>query len=160
MAIILGMLSAFVLHWFSWLIRLKRLPWAVGLGIACAAGLTFFSALFMGPYTGEIAGVVLIGLIFLWVFAGFAGALQAISLRVPWWQGLFGFFFEAGLAFLVAAGVNLGLQAISEQLGFDNQFPETSVYFFIDRFLLAFTATLLLLAVLRPLLRLYWSRRK
>lgn len=109
--------------------------------------------LFLGPYTGEIAGFVLTALVSLWIFAFVIGLLQARSIAARWWVGTLGLFFEATLGFLILSAVNLSLQRYATQLGFDNRFQETSIYPVVGYFTRTFVLTFLLLALIRPFIR-------
>jgi hypothetical protein len=76
--------------------------------------------------------------------------LQAAALTIAWWQGVLGVFFEMALAFLTGAAVNLGLQRYIPW--FAEHFPEVDVYTVINSYLWTMIITLVVLALIRPLL--------
>ena len=94
--------------------------------------------------------MVLIALAILWIVALLLGVLQAAALKIAWWQGVLGVFFEMALAFLTGAAVNLGLQRYIPW--FAEHFPEVDVYAVINSYLWTMIITLLVLALIRPLL--------
>ena len=152
---LMGIFGAVLLHWFTWWLRLHRTAWTTLLGICGALGITAYGMMFLGPYTGEIAGRVLTALISLWILAFVIGLLQARSIPAPWWVGTLGLFFEAALGFLILSAVNLSLQRYAIQLGFDNRFQETSTYPVISHFMWTFVLTFLVLALIRPFIRMH-----
>ena len=85
-----------------------------------------------------------------WGMALLLGVLQARALEIPWWRGTLGVFFEMALAFLTGAAVNLTLQNYIEW--FNENFPGVDVYALINSFLWTMIITLLVLAVVRPLI--------
>ncbi len=150
-ATFVGVITALVLHWFSWYTRLNHLNLGVYLGAVAAIGVTSLGVIYLWPYPADIADYVLNGLIVIWLFSLLVGSLQARSLSKPWWKGVMSVFYELGLALLTAAGVNLTLQNFGGQ--FNQTFPDIPVSAFLDRFLWSLTISLAVLAVLRPLVR-------
>lgn len=144
---IAGLLTALLIHWFTWSMRLNQPLITLIAGILGALGLTGFCLLFLNS---DIASMVLIALAILWILALLFGGLQASGRKVPWWHGVLGIFFEMALAFLAGAAVNLGLQSLIEW--FNQNFPGVDVYAVINAFLWTMISTLLVLAILRPLL--------
>jgi hypothetical protein len=142
-----GLLAALLIHWFTWTLRGSYPTLTLGAGALGALGLTGFCLLFLNS---DIANMVLIALAILWIVALLLGVLQAFARQVPWWQGLLGVFFEMALAFLTGAAVNLGLQRLLPW--FNRNFPGVDVYAVINAFLWTMIVTLLVLAVVRPLL--------
>ena len=142
-----GLLAALLIHWFTWTIRLDHPSISLIAGVLGALGLTGFCLLFLNS---DIANMVLIALIILWIVAILLGVLQAVALKIPWWRGVLGVFFEMALAFLAGAAVNLGLQSLIEW--FRQNFPGVDVYAVINSFLWTMIVTLLVLALVRPLL--------
>ena|SRR3972149_8947187 len=159
-AALAGISCALFLHWFSWYTRLNHLSWAVNLGAIGAVGITLTGGLFIWPYPADIADVVLQALVLLWVFALLVGFLQARSLPALWWQGVLSVFYEAGLALLLMAGANASrpLQIFGEKLGrIRIQNIEYSSFF--NAAIMIFVSALAVFAAIRPLIRLYKSRK-
>ena len=142
-----GFLTAVLIHWFTWMLRVRYPALTLALGALGALGLTGFCLLFLNS---DIRNIMLMVLGILWAVALLLGALQASAWNAPWWKGVLGVFFEMALAFLAGAAVNLGLQSLIEW--FDQNFPGTDVYAVINSFLWVLILALLALAVLRPLL--------
>jgi hypothetical protein len=146
-----GFITGLFIHWLTWTLR-RRYPSAtLVLGAVGALGLTGFCLLFLNS---DIRNMMLIVLLIFWVVALLLGALQAPAWNVPWWKAILGVFFEMALAFLAGAAVNLGLQSLIEWL--NRNFPGVDVYAVINGFLWTMIITLLLLALLRPLI--LWQR--
>ena len=143
-----GLLTGLFIHWLTWTLRLRYPSVTLVLGAVGALGLTGFCLLFLNS---DIRNMMLIVLGVFWAVALLLGALQASVWNVPWWKGMLGVFLEMALAFLAGAAVNLGLQSLIEW--FDQNFPGVDVYAVINAFLWTMILTLLLLALLRPLLR-------
>ena len=144
-----GLLAALSIHWLTWTMRLSYPSIALLAGVLGALGLTGFCLLFLDS---DIANMVLAALVILWIVALLLGILQAFARKIPWWRGALEVFFEMALAFLAGAAVNLGLQSLIEW--FNQNFPGVDVYAVINAFLWTMTITLLVLAVVRPLLLL------
>ena len=144
-----GFLAALLIHGITWTMRLNQLTLTVFAGILSALALTGFCLLFLNS---DIKNMMLIVLMIFWGVALVIGVLQARPLAIPWWKGLFGTFFEMGLAFVAGAGVNLTLQKYIPWL--EGRFPGIDVYATINTFLWSLIITLLVLAVLRPLILL------
>ena len=150
-----GLLIALSLHWFTWTMRLNYPSIALIAGVLGALGLTGFCLLFLNS---DIANMVLTALVILWIVALLLGILQASARKIPWWRGALEVFFEMALAFLAGAAVNLGLQSL---IGWFNQnFPGVDVYAVINAFLWTMIITLLVLAIVRPLLMLQRARNR
>lgn len=144
---IAGLLAALFLHWLTWRLRLKYPSVTVIAGALSALGLTGFFLLFLNS---DIANIVLWAMAILYAVVLAIGFLQARSLEIAWWKGVLALFFETALAFLVGAAVNLTLQ---RYIGwFNDRFPGTDVYALINAFLWTMIITLLVLAVIRPLM--------
>ena len=150
---LVGVLAALFIHWLTWYMRLNHLSITAIAGALSAVGLTSSFVLLL---SSDIANMIRIVLIILWLVALGLGYLQARSLPAPWWKGIAAVFLEGGLAFLLGAAVNLTLQRYIGWL--DQQFPGIDVYAIIDAFLRALLITFLVLAVVRPLVRLYRPR--
>jgi hypothetical protein len=146
-----GLLTGLFIHWLTWTLRLRYPSVTLVLGAVGALGLTGFCLLFLNS---DIRNMMLIVLGVFWAVALLLGALQASVWNVPWWKGMLGVFLEMALAFLAGAAVNLGLQSLIEW--FDQNFPGVDVYAVINAFLWTMILTLLLLALLRPLI--LWQR--
>ena len=146
-----GLLVGLFIHWLTWKLRLRYPSATLVLGAVGALGLTGFCLLFLNS---DIRNMMLIVLGIFWAVALLLGALQASVWNVPWWKGMLGVFFEMALAFLVGAAVNLGLQSLIEW--FNRNFPGVDVYAVINSILWTMIITLLVLAVLRPLI--LWQR--
>jgi hypothetical protein len=142
-----GFVGALVIHWGTWYTRQKQLTLALVAGALSTIGVTVFCLLFLNS---DIARQVMIALGILWVIALGLGLLQASSLRLAWWKGVLGVFFEMGLAFLLGSAVNLTMQRYMPW--FEERFPGVEVYALINAFLWTMIITLLLLAIIRPLL--------
>jgi hypothetical protein len=153
LADVTGFLAAFIIHGVTWYARRNYLPLTVVAGILSALGLTIFCLLFLNS---DIASMMLIVLVIFWLVALALGYWQARSLAVAWWKGVMGVFFEMAVTFLIGAFVNLTLQRYIEWL--NEQFPGMDVYAIINSFLWVMIITLLVLAVLRPLLLLKKAR--
>lgn len=88
-----GFAAAVCLHWLSWLIPIRYLSVAVGLGMVVFAILATFSLVFMFPEPGSgadgayVMQSISIGAwVFLFPFVLMLGSLQARSLPVSsWW---------------------------------------------------------------------------
>jgi hypothetical protein len=144
---IAGLLTALLIHWFTWKMR-SNYPSVTMIGGALGAlGLTGFCLLFL---SSDIANMALTALAILWIVAILLGVLQAVALKIPWWRGVLGVFFEMALAFLAGAAVNLGLQNLIAW--FRQNFPGVDVYAVINSFLWTMIIALLVLALARPLL--------
>ena len=169
-AILVGVTAGLAVHWFTWYTRLRYLSVAVGLGLVPAVGLVLFSGVFvMGSFIWPSSGadgfyivqtIVTILLAFALLFALPVGYLQARSLPARWEQGVLSVFYEAGLALLIVAGANASqtLRMYGARLGrIRTQDIEYSSSF--DATVLIFLSSLAALGVIRPLLRLYRSRR-
>ena len=160
-AIVTGITAALLVHQIAWYTRLRALPVAVGLGGLAALALVLASGLFVFlfiryPASGaDGAYVVQYFFIVIWafvlLFALLIGTLQARSLPAPWWKGVMGACFEAGLGFLVVVGANYTLQFFAVQ--FERLFLETTGPF-LERFIQFFALALVALAGLRPVVRL------
>jgi hypothetical protein len=148
-----GFLAGLLTHVLTWSVRLKYPVLTTILGILGAVGLTWFCLLF---FNSDIANMVRIVLVIFWALALLLGALQALALQTPWWRGVLGVFFEMGLTFLLGAVVNLTLQRYIEWL--NERFPGVDVYAVINAFLWTMIITLLVLAVVRPLVLLRQAR--
>ena len=148
-----GLLAALLIHGLTWYARLKHLSVTVVLGVLSAVGLTGFFLLYL---TSDIFHIVRIVMVILWAIALALGYLQARALAAPWWKGVTGLFFEMALAFLIGAAVNLTMQRYLGWL--EQQFPGIPVYPMIDWFLRALALILLVLAIIRPLVRLFRLR--
>jgi hypothetical protein len=144
-----GLLAALSIHWFTWTMRLNYPSLALTAGVLGAIGLTGFCLLFLNS---DIANMVLIGLVILWIVALLLGILQAFARKIPLWRGALDVFFEMALAFLTGAAVNLGLQSLIEW--FNQNFPGVDVYAVINAFLWTMIIALLVLGIVRPLLML------
>jgi hypothetical protein len=144
-----GLLTALFIHWLTWTLRLRYPSVTHVLGAISALALTGFCLLFLNS---DIRNMMLVVLAIFWAVALLLGALQASAWNAPWWKGTLGVFVEMGLAFLAGAAVNLGLQRLIEW--FNRNFPGVDVYAVINSFLWVMIITLLVLAVLRPLLLL------
>jgi hypothetical protein len=145
---LVGLFTGLFIHWLTWTLRLRYPSVTLILGALGALGLTGFCLLFLNS---DIRNMMLIVLGILWGVALLLGALQAPAWNAPWWKGVLGMFFEMALAFFVGAAVNLGLQSLIKW--FNQNFPGVDVYAVINAILSTMIITLLLLAVLRPLLR-------
>ena len=145
LAIISGLLLALFLHWLTWTLRLKALPVTLVAGVISAAGLTGFFLLFLNS---DIRNFVLTAMLILYAVLISLGLLQARALDIPWWKGVAAVFFEAALAFVSGAAVNLTLQRYIPW--FAQHFPGLDVYAVINACLWTMIITLLALAVLRP----------
>jgi hypothetical protein len=143
---VVGFPAALLIHWFTWIARLKYPSLTVIAGVVSALGLTGFCLLFLNS---DIRNMMMIVLVIFWAVAFLLGGLQAFALKIPWWRGVAGVFFEMGLAFLTGAGVNLTLQSYIEWI--NQQFPGVDVYAVINAFLWTMIISLLLLSVMRPL---------
>lgn len=141
-----GLLAALFIHWLTWMLRLRYLSVAVIAGALSALGLTGFFLLFLNS---DIRNLVLTAMAILYAVVFAIGVLQARSLGIPWWKGILALFFETALTFLTGAAFNLTLQRYIQWL--NEQFPGIDVYAVINAFLWTLISTLLLLAVLRPL---------
>ena len=150
-----GLLVALLIHWFTWTMRLNYPSIALLAGVLGALGLTGFCLLFLNS---DIANMVLIALVILWIVALLLGVLQAFARKVAWWQGVLGVFFEMALAFLAGAAVNLGLQSLIAW--FDQNFPGVDVYAVINAFLWTMIVALLVLGIVRPLLMFQRARNR
>ena len=150
-----GFLAALLIHWLTWIMRLNYPSITLIAGALSALGLTGFCLLFLNS---DIANMVLIALVILWIVALLLGVLQAFARKVAWWQGVLGVFFEMALAFLAGAAVNLGLQSLIEWFG--QNFPSVDVYAVINAFLWIMIVVLLVLAIIRPLLMLQRARHR
>jgi hypothetical protein len=144
-----GLLTALFIHWLTWTLRLRYPSVTLVLGAISALALTGFCLLFLNS---DIRNMMLVVLAIFWAVALLLGAHQAPAWNVRWGLGMLGVFFEMALAFLAGAAVNLGLQSLIEW--FDRNFPGVDVYAIINSFLWVMIITLLVLAVLRPLLLL------
>lgn len=144
-----GLLAALFIHWVTWYARLNHLSVTTVLGVLSALGLTGFFLLYL---TSDIFHIVRIAMVIIWAVALAVGSLQAGALKAPWWKGVAAVFFEMALAFLIGAAVNLTMQRYLGWL--EQQFPGIPVYPMIDWFLRALALTLLVLAMIRPLVRL------
>lgn len=144
-----GFLTALLIHWLTWYARLNIQALTVIAGVLSALGLTGFCLLFLNS---DIANMMLIVLVIFWAIALILGYLQARSLAIPWWKGMLAVFFEMGLTFLAGAAVNLTLQNYIPWL--EQRFPGIDVYVVINSFLWSMIVTLLVLAVVRPLIRM------
>jgi hypothetical protein len=147
---IAGFLAALLIHALTWTARNKYPELTLIAGALSALGLTGFCLLFL---TSDIRNMMLVVLVVLWVAALLLGGLQALTLRIPWWKGAAGVFFEMALAFLAGAAVNLTLQRYISW--FNEQFPRMDVYALINSFLWTLIITLLVLAIVRPLAIFY-----
>jgi hypothetical protein len=147
-AAVMGLLVALSIHALTWTLRLKHPTWTVIGGALGALGLTGFCLLFLNS---DIANMMLIVLMIFWAVALLLGGLQAFALKIPWWKGTAGVFLEMAIAFLAGAAVNLTLQRYIPW--FEERFPGTDVYAVINAFLWALISTLLVLAVVRPLIQ-------
>jgi hypothetical protein len=157
-----GMVSALLVHALAWYIRFRHLRVAVILGAVAGSGLLVASALFLStfflyPDSGADGAYVIRYLFtliwgFVILFAVLIGTLQARSLPAPWWQGVLSACFEAGLGFLavVAANYTLQLFAVPVERLFQEPYGLS-----LNRFIRFFAVTLLALAVIRPIVRLY-----
>jgi hypothetical protein len=123
------------------------------LGILSALGLTGFFLLYL---TSDIFHIVRMVMLIVWAAALALGFLQARAQMAPWWQGVAAVFFEMALAFLVRAAVNLTMQRYLGWL--EQQFPGLLVYPMIDWFLRILAITLLVLAIVRPLVQFIRAR--
>jgi hypothetical protein len=160
-AILAGLTAALLVHQLAWYARLRALPVAVTLGGVAALALVLASGLLVFlfiryPASGaDGAYVVQAMFTFIWafvlVFGLVIGTLQARSLEAPWWKGVLGACFEAGLAFLVVVAANYTLQWFAPQ--FERLFLETTGAF-LDRFIKSLALSLVALAVVRPVVRL------
>jgi hypothetical protein len=144
---IAGLLTALLIHRFTWTMRLNYPSVTMIGGVLGALGLTGFCLLFLNS---DIANMVLIALVILWIVAILLGVLQAFALKISWWRGVLDVFFEMALAFLAGAAVNLGLQSLIEW--FRQNFPGVDVYAVINSFLWTMILVLLVLVLVRPLL--------
>jgi hypothetical protein len=144
-----GLLTALFLHWLTWTLRLKYLSLPVIAGVISALGLTWFFLLFLNS---DIANLVLRAMVILYALLFAAGCFQARALTIPWWKSVAALFFEAALAFIVGAAVNLTLQRYIPWFG--ENFPGVDVYAVINSFLWTMILSLLALAILRPLLKI------
>ena len=144
---IAGLLTALLIHSFTWAMRLNYPSVTMIGGVLGALVLTGFCLLFLNS---DIANMVLTALLILWILALLLGTLQAFALMIPWWRGVLGVFFEMALAFLAGAAVNLGLQSLIEW--FQRNFPGVDVYAVINSFLWSMIMILLVLGLVRPLL--------
>jgi hypothetical protein len=156
---LMGILAAVLLHWFTWWLRLYHSQWTVVLGVTGALIVTSLGMLYLWPYASDIAQVVQTALILFWSFAVAVGSLQARSIPAPWWVGALGLFFEAALGFIILSTVNLSLQRLAFGSNFYNlerfiYIPPSSVYLMINYFMQMFLLTFLVLALLRPAIRL------
>jgi hypothetical protein len=95
-------------------------------------------------------------MLIVWAAALALGFLQARAQTIPGWQGVAAVFFEMALAFLVGAAVNLTMQRYLAWL--EQQFPGMPVYPMIDLFLRILAITLLVLAIVRPLVQFFRAR--
>jgi hypothetical protein len=146
-AIVTGLLTALLIHWITWYLRLHQLTLTVIAGAIAALGLTGFFFLFRDS---DIAREVFIAMVILDLIALGMGILQSFALRISWWKGVLAVFLEMGLAFTAGAAVNLTLQKTI--LWFGEHFPGVDVYAVINTFLWTMIVALLLLAIARPLL--------
>lgn len=142
-----GLLAALTIHWLTWRLRLQYPSLTTALGILGALGLTGFCLLFLNS---DIAVQILIVLRIVWITALVLGSLQAYALGSAWWKGISAVFFEMALAFLIGSAVNLALQRAIPW--WDDRFPGIDVYAVINAFLWSLIVSLLVLAVVRPLL--------
>lgn len=143
---IAGLLVALFIHWLTWTLRLRYPSVVMIAGALAALGLTGFFLLFL---SSDIRNFVLTAMAILYAVLFAIGILQARSLSIPWWKGILALFFETVLAFLTGAAFNLTLQRYIPWL--NEHFPGIDVYAVINAFLWSLIITLLLLAVLRPL---------
>ena len=141
-----GLLTALLIHWITWYLRLHQLSLSVAVGALAALGLTWFFLLFRDS---DIAREVFIAMLVLDLVALGLGILQAASLRIAWWKGVLAIFLEMGLAFVTGAVVNLTLQKYIPW--FAQRFPTVDVYALINAFLWTMIIALLILAIVRPL---------
>jgi hypothetical protein len=159
----MGTVAAVLLHWFTWWLRLHHRKWSVVSGALSALGVSAFGMLFIWPYTSDIANLVQTALILFWGLVILIGLLQARSIPAPWWAGVLGLFAETGLGFLILSFVNLFLQWLAFGSGFRPQLarlPQTfDIYTLINRFSQAFLVTFVVLALGRPLIRIYRRRQ-
>lgn len=150
---IAGLLAALFIHWLAWALRLRYPSAILLLGVVSGLGLTGFCLLFLNS---DIVNMIMVVLAGLWVLALLLGGLQASALRIALWKGMAGVFFEMALAFVTGAALNLTLQRYIPWLA--QRFPGIDVYAVLNAFLWGLAIPLLVLAVLRPLLRLTTAR--